>query len=256
MATSRKWTKTPVDGKAINYAGDALKKNWDALHKGDNEAFPKDEMLQDAWRAFHAGDFAAAAELGEGHTVAVKATSIYANHVEKKDAAKVKLFQEAIAMAEALMKSQTKNANAHYQYAYAAGRYSQSISVLKALKEGYGGKIKTALETALKLDSKHADANTAMGSYHAEIIDKVGGMVGKLTYGANKDDAVKFYETAIKLNPQSPVAHIEYANGLLMLFKDKEIDKATKLYEKAAKMKGRDAMELMDVEIAKAELEE
>jgi hypothetical protein len=41
-----------------------------------------------------------------------------------------------------------------------------------------------------------------------------------------------------------------------MLFKDKEIDKATKLYEKAAKMKGRDAMELMDIEIAQAELED
>ncbi|MCE2990874.1 MAG: hypothetical protein ACK5UX_05020 [Burkholderiales bacterium] len=251
-----KWTKTPVDSKAVTYPGDALKKNWDALHKGDNEAFPKDAGLQEAWRAFHAGDFAAAAEQGQGHTVATKATSIYANHVEKKDAAKVKLYQESMAMAEALMKSEPKNPNAHYQYAYAAGRYSQSISVMKALKEGYGGKIKAALETALKLDPKHADAHTAMGAYHAEIIDKVGGMVGKLTYGADKDLSVKHFEAAIKLNPQSPVAHIEYANGLLMLFKDKEIDKATKLYEKAAKMKGRDAMELMDIEIAKAELED
>ena len=247
-----KWTKTPVAG--VSYAGDALKKNWDALHKGDNEPFPKDAAQQDAWRAFHAGDFAAAA--GSEGSVAIKATSIYANHVEQKDAAKVKLFQEAMALAEGLMKAEPKNANAYYQYAYAAGRYSQSISVIKALKEGYGGKIKTALETALKLDSKHADAHTAMGAYHAEIIDKVGAMVGKLTYGANKDDAVKHFEAAIKLNPQSPVAHIEYANGLLMLFKDKEIDKATKLYEKAAKMKGRDAMEQMDVAVAQAELDD
>jgi tetratricopeptide (TPR) repeat protein len=245
-----KWTKTPVDG--VLYAGDALKKNWDALHKGDNEAWPKDAATQEAWRAFH--DFANAAE-GEG-VVAIKATAIYANHVEKKDAAKVKLFQEAMAMAEVLIKAEPKNANAHYQFAYAAGRYSQSISVIKALKEGYGGKIKSALETALKLDAKHADAHTALGAYHAEIIDKVGGMVGKLTYGANKDDAVKHFEAAIKLNPQSPVAHIEFANGLLMLFKDKEIDRATKLYEKAAKLKGRDAMEQMDVLIAVAELED
>jgi tetratricopeptide (TPR) repeat protein len=249
-----KWTKSPIDAKAVSYEGEALKKHWDMLHKGDNEAYPKDAALVEAWRAFHAGDFAAALERGDGHTVAIKATSIYANHVEKKDAAKVKLFQEAMAMAQALMKAEPKNANAHYQYAYAAGRYSQSISVLKALKEGYGGKIKTALETALKLDPKHADANTAMGSYHAEIIDKVGAMVGKLTYGANKDAALDCYEKAIKLNPQSPIAHIEYANGLLMLFGDKEVGKATKLYEKAAKMKGRDAMELMDIEIAKAEL--
>ena len=255
MATT-KWTKTPVDTKAVTYAGDALKKAWEGLHKGDNEVYPKDVELQEAWRAFHAGDFAGAADLGAGHAVGVKATSIYVNHVEKKDAAKIKLFQDAMKLAEALMKSEPKNANAFYQYAYAAGRYSQSISVIKALKEGYGGKIKSALETALKLDPKHADAHTAMGAYHAEIIDKVGAMMGKLTYGANKDDSVKHYETAIKLNPLSPIANIEYANGLLMLFGDKEVAKATKLFEKAAKMKGRDAMEMMDVEIAVAELED
>lgn len=249
-----KWSKFPHDQKAITYAGDALKKNWDALHKGDGEAYPKDAGLQEAWRQYHAGNFAEAVEAGEGSTVAIKATSIYATHIEKKDAAKTKLFQDAMSMAADLMKAEPKNANAFYQYAYAAGRYSQSISVLKALKEGYGGKIKNALETALKLDPKHADAHTALGAYHAEIIDKVGAMVGKITYGANKDAAVEHYEKALKLNPTSPIAHIEYANGLLMLFGDKEEDEAVKLYEKAAKMKGRDAMEVLDIEMAKNEL--
>ena len=249
-----KWNKFPHEQKAITYAGDALKKNWDALHKGDNEPYPKDAAMQEAWRQFHAGNFEAATE--NGGTVAVKATSIYATHLERKDAAKVSHYQEAMAMATALIKTEPKNPNAHYQYAYAAGRYGQSISVIKALKEGYGGKIKTALETALKLDAKHADAHTAMGAYHAEIIDKVGALVGKLTYGANKDAAVEHYEQAIKLNPASPIAHIEYANGLLMLFGDKQEDKAVKLYEKAAKMKAKDAMDVLDIAMANNELED
>ncbi len=63
---SVKWTKTPVDAKSVSYTGEALKKHWEALHKGDHESFPKDSKLQDAWRAFHA------------------------NHVEKKAAAKMK----------------------------------------------------------------------------------------------------------------------------------------------------------------------
>ena len=251
-----KWNKFPHDQKAITYAGDTLKKNWEALHKGDGESYPNDAPLQEAWRQYHAGNFAEAVKAGAGHTVEIKATSIYANHLEKKGAAKVTFYQEAMALATALMKADAKNSNAHYHFAYAAGRYSQSISVMKALKEGYGGKIKSALETALKLDPKHAEAHTAMGAYHAEIIDKVGGMVGKLTYGANKEASIEHYEKAIKLNPQSPIAHIEYANGLLMLFGDKQEDKAVELYEKAAKMKGRDAMEVLDIEMAKAELEE
>ena len=250
-----KWMKFPHDQKAITYTGDALKKNWDALHKGDNEPFPKDTQLQETWRQFHAGNFAAAAAHA-GSTVAIKSTSIYATHLESKDAAKVKLYQDAMAMAAALIKFEPKNPNAHYQYAYAAGRYSQRISIIKALKEGYGGKIKTALETALKLDPKHADAHTALGAYHAEILDKIGALVGKLTYGASKDDAVEHYEKAIKLNPGSPIAHIEYANGLLMLFGDKEEDKAVKLYEKASKMNAKDAMDVLDIAMANNELED
>ena len=250
-----KWMKFPHDQKAITFAGEALKKNWDALHKGDNEPYPKDAALQEGWRQFHAGNFAVAAGHA-GSTVAIKATSIYATHLESKDAAKVKHYQDAMAMATALIKAEPKNPNAHYQYAYAAGRYSQSISIMKALKEGYGGKIKTALETALKLDAKHADAHTAMGAYHAEILDKVGALVGKLTYGANKDAAVEHYEKAIKLNPASPIAHIEYANGLLMLFGDKEEDKAVRLYEKAGKMKAKDAMDVLDIAMANNELED
>ena len=250
-----KWMKFPHDQKAITYAGDALKKNWGALHKGDNEAYPKDAGMQEAWRQFHAGNFAAAAA-AEASTVAIKATSIYATHLESKDATRVMHYQNAMEMAVALMKSEPKNPNAYYQYAYAAGRYSQSVSVMKALKEGYGGKIKTALETTIKLDSKHADAHTAMGAYHAEILDKVGALVGKLTYGANKDAAVEHYEKAIKLNPGSPIAHIEYANGLLLLFGDKQEDKAVTLYEKAAKMKAKDAMDVLDIAMANNELED
>ena len=251
-----KWNKFPHDPKAITYAGDTLKKNWDALHRGDNEPFPKDAGLQEAWRQYHAGNFAKAAELGEATVVAAKAISIYATYLEKKDAAKVKLFQQAMEIADSLRNNDNKNINAHYQYAYAAGRYSQSISIIKALKEGYGSKIKSALEMVIKLDPKHAEVQTAMGAYHAEIIDKVGGMVGKLTYGASKDAAVEHFEKALKLTPQSAIAHIEYANGLLMLFGDKEMEKATHLYEKAAKLKGKDAMEVLDIEMAKEELEE
>ena len=56
---------------------------------------------------------------------------------------------------------------------------------------------------------------------------------------------------------ENPIfANIEYANGLMMLFGDKEEEKAVKLYEKVTKMKGQDAMEMLDIEMAKNELED
>ena len=83
----------------------------------------------------------------------------------------------------------------------------------------------------------------------------MGGLVAGMTYGAKKESALEHFERAIKLFPESPIAHIEYANGLLLLFGKGKIDEATKLYEKAAKSKPADAMERLDVERARAELE-
>jgi tetratricopeptide (TPR) repeat protein len=256
-----KWAPYPLPQKEFNFSGDALKKHWAALHAGDCVAFPKETALQDAWRQYHLGNFGAAVDAGleegvAGYIVANKAQAMYATYIEKKDAAKLKHYEEVMARAEEAMKDDAKNPNAHYLYAYAAGRYSQGISVVKALSQGYGGKIKTALETALKLEPKHADAHTAMGAYHAEIIDKVGAMVGGLTYGAKKEKGLEHYEKALKLAPKSPITHIEFANGLLMLFGDKQEDKATDLYVKASELTPRDGVEKLDVEMAKAELED
>jgi tetratricopeptide (TPR) repeat protein len=257
--TVPKWTAFPHASKEFAYAGDALKKNWDKLHQGDQEPFPKDAGAQEAWRLFHQGRFAEAVAQGleaggAGITAANKAQAIYANGVEAKDAAKVALFEEVMQRAEAQAKAEPKNANAHYLYAYAAGRYSQRISVAKALAQGYGGKIRNALEAALKLSPKHAEAHIAMGAYHAEIIDKVGALVGGLTYGAKKEKGEEHYQKALKLAPAAPIACIEYANGLVMMHGKKMVEEAGRLYARAAEMKPRDAMEKLDVEMAKAEL--
>ena len=258
---AKSWAKFPYADKKFVYTAATLKKAWERLHKGDCEPFPKDEAVVEAWIAFHAGEFHKAAELGAkaggaGITVANKATSIYANYLEENDKTKLALFEEVAARAEQQQADEPKNANAFYWHAYALGRYAQGISVAKALAAGIGGKVKASLETAIKLAPKHADAHIALGAYHAEIIDKVGAMVGGLTYGAKKDVGLKHFETALKLNPDSAIARIEMANGLVMLEGKKALAKAEALYGEAAACEPADAMEKLDIELAKAELED
>ena len=257
---TKKWTKFPHADKAYSFDAAGLKKNWPRLHRGDGEPLPKDAGVLDAWRHFHAGNFGQAVDAGlaaggTGINAAVKAQTVYAHYLEKSDKAKLALFEEAAEWADERRGKAAKDANAHYLYAFALGRYGQGISVAKALAQGFGGKIKDALLTALKLDSKHADAYIAYGSYQAEVINKVGGLVAGMTYGAKKDSAIEHFEKAIKLNPESAIARIEYANGLILLFGKGRIDDATALYEEAAATKPMDAMERLDVELAKAELE-
>ena len=259
-----KWTPFPHAG---DYTFDAasLKKNWARLHQGDCESLPKEAAVLQAWVLFHNGEFQKACEAGlkanetgmaGGLAVANKATSIYANYLESKEKIKLELFMEVAARAEAQQTQEPKNANAFYWQAYALGRYGQGISVAKALAQGLGSKIKQALEQAIKLQPQHADAHIALAAFHAEVIDKVGSLIGGMTYGAKKDTGLALFKQALQLNPGSAIAMVEYANGMVMLEGDKKMKEATQLYEQAAASKPLDATERLDVEMAKAELED
>ncbi|KAF1724787.1 tetratricopeptide repeat protein [Pseudoxanthomonas japonensis] len=282
-AKSSKWAPFPHDAKAYAYAGDALKKAWPTLHAGDQEPYPDEkrakaliaaagkaakgidpadlaQRLQDAWRAFHRGDFQAAYEAGEalgplGASVAVKAIGIHATYLVEDEAEQLKRFEQAAKLAEAAIKALPDEANSHYRHAFALGRYSQGLSIAKALKQGIAGKVRAALDATLEREPKHAEAHTALALYHAEIIDKIGAMIGGLTYGAKASEAESHIKTALKLTPDSPIAHVEYANVLLLLHGDKKEDAAASSFEKAGKLKPRDAMEALDAAHANAQIE-
>jgi tetratricopeptide (TPR) repeat protein len=278
-----KWATFPHDAKAFAYTGDALKKAWPKLHAGDCEPFPDTKRaatllkaagkaaprldadalataLQGAWRAFHHGDFQAAFEAGEalgpiGASVATKALGIHATYLVKGDADRLKRFEQAARLAEAAIKALPDDANSHYRHAFALGRYSQGLSIAKALKQGIAGKVRDSLDTALELAPRHAEAHTALALYHAEIIGKIGAMIGGLTYGAKASEADSHIKTALKLTPDSPIAHIEHGNVLMLLHGDKQEDAAAAAYEKAARIKPQDAMEALDAAYAREQLE-
>ena len=253
-----KWTAFPYE--LFDFDAAKVKKQWARLHAGDVEPLPKDAKVLDAWVLFHRGEFQKAHDAGlkaggAGITVANKAQAIYANYLEKSEKTKLAMFQQVAERAVARQAEEPKDANAHYWQAYALGRYSQGISVTKALAQGLGTKVKTALETTIKLAPKHADAHTALGTFHAEVIDKVGSLLGK-TQGADKATGLAMFQQAIKLNPASAIAMVEYANGLVMLEGDRRMKEAEKLYADAAAREPADAMEMLDIEMAKSELED
>ena len=216
--------------------------------------------IQDAWRCFHAGEFQKATELSGqcgllAHAAANKAEGIYATYLEPNESKQQARFLSAVARAESAIELIPDDPNSHYFHAFNLGRYSQSISVVKALSQGIGGKIQTSLQNTLELQPDHAEAHTAMGMYHAEIINKVGKMLGKMTYGASAAKALEHFDRALELTPNSPIAHIEFGNGLYLLFEDDRIDEVTDLYVKASELTPTDAMETLDIRAALAELE-
>ncbi len=236
-----------------------VKRHWKRLHTSDQEPLPQDPQVLQAWALFHSGQFEDAAHAGiqagpAGTTVANKATCMYANYLEPREKAKLALFQEVASRAAEQSVAEPHNANAFYWQGYALGRYSQGISVAKALAQGVGSKIKVALETAIALQPEHADAHTALGTFHAEIIDKVGALIGYMTYGVKTDTSLRLLQQARTLAPHSPCAMMEYANALVMLEGDPRLEEATQLYKQAASTRALDALERLDVDMAQAEL--
>jgi tetratricopeptide (TPR) repeat protein len=274
----------PVDRFAQLFAGKGLEQHWQKLHKGDREPFPDaarvtrlakqhrdfaawvktqggaEELavgLQDAWRKFHAGDFAGAITAGGklgalGATAANKAAAIHSLQSGARNPGA--LLDAAIERGEQAVKLLPDYANAHYMLSLALGRHSQRISILQALANGIATQVRNHLDATLKLESQHAEAQIALGMYHAEIVAKIGSLLAGLTYQASGEAALEHFRRALKLTPGSPIALIEYANGLTLLDANAHREQAAELYARAAAVKPGDAMEELDVQRAQRHL--
>ena len=279
------WKVFPYDNSGFRFEDETLEELWPRLHLGDTVAFPDESWLREqleytpsaapadfdgdldglagdirtAWRHYHSGEFEQAVALSGkcgalAHACANKATGIHASYLQTGDHQQTS-FLQAIERAERAIDLLPEDSNSHYFRAFNLGRYGQSISIVEALKRGMAGKIHESLEDTLAIEPDHAEAHTAMGMYHAEIINKVGKMIGGMTYGASAKKAMEHFEAALELTPEAPIAHIEFGNGLYLLFGDRKLDEVTDLYIRASEMEPLDAMEKLDIEAALSELE-
>ncbi|RIX82432.1 hypothetical protein D3H34_08655 [Acidovorax cavernicola] len=242
------------------YDARSLLTHWPRLHAG--HALPPPAAgapLAEGWALYHSGEFERAAALGllhgpDGLALANQATAIYANYLEPREAVRLSMFRQVIERAGAQVAAEPDNCQALYWQAYALGRYSQGISVARALAQGLGTKLKGALEHVIELQPEHGDAHLALAAFHAEVIDKVGALVGRMTYGVRAETSIELFERGLTLHPHSAAGMMEYARALLMLHGESRTGEANKLYEKAAALTPADARERLDVELARAGL--
>jgi tetratricopeptide (TPR) repeat protein len=258
VPASEPWAQMPYRDAPRFDAAEVLRQ-WGRLHAGHGLQPPAPGPLAEGWALYHSGEFERAANLGlrhghEGLALANQATAIYANYLEPREAVRQTLFKLVAERAATQAAEEPDNCAALYWQAYALGRYSQGISVARALAQGLGTKVKGALERVITLAPQHAAAHVALAAFHAEVIDKVGALVGRMTYGVRAETAIELFQRGLELHPRSPGALMEYARGLLMLEGDARTAEATNLYERAAAIDPVDARERLDIELARAGL--
>ncbi len=241
------WTEF-APASDFTYDVGRLKRHWAKLHAADALPRPTDPRSLEAWALFHSGRFEEAVQSGttlgpDGLAVVCKSTCAYANYLEPCEKTRQTLFLDVAKRAAEHCHLHPGDANAFYWHGYALGRYSQGISVAKALAQGVGGKVKNALETALTLEPAHADAHAALATFHAEVIDKVGALIGNMTYGVRRDTSLALFAKALSLCPSSPYVLIEAAHGRMLLDNEGLASEAQVLYAQAMRLKPRDAQE-------------
>ena len=232
---------------------------WPELHAVDAEPLPEDEALLHGWAQFHTGLFEQAADTGlaagiDGWSLANRATAAHAALVEPSEGTRLELFKRVHRQASALALQRPQLANAWYWQGYALARYAQGIHVARALAQGLGAQVGLALRTTLALDANHAYAHVALGAFEAAVIDKLGPLVGAITYGVTAESALNHLQQAQRLAPDSPAVLHECAGALLLMDGSARLEEANRLQEAAAHATPRDAVERLWVELARTSL--
>lgn len=236
------------------YARPDVALRWSQLHP-HGEPVPESDLL-DGWTAFHNGDFAQAALLAQamgdaGLALLNESTAVYASYVEPREATRLGLLRQVAARAQQQLDTQPNDVAALFWLAFALGRHAQAVSVARALAQGLGSQIKSTLERLIALQPRHADAHFALGAFHAEVIDKVGPLVGHMTYDVRASTAQALFVRGLALNPHSAGGHIEYARALVALYGEDRLDEATQLYERAAAIEPLDCRDRLVQELAR-----
>lgn len=237
-----------------------VERNWARLHATDGVPLPASAPLLEAWTLYHNGHFAQAHDMAlslgpDGWAVVLKSAIVHAVYVEPSDATRLTRLWSMAEQAGQYQALDRSRPEFWYGQAYALGRYSQGISVAKALARGIGTRVRTALEQTMRLAPDHVDGHLALGSFHAEIIDKVGELIGGMTYGARRQTGLDHYQRASALFPESPVVLYEHASGLLRLGGDGASERARRLVQAAEQRMPADAMERLYVARAQADLD-
>lgn len=256
---SESWPACPAPARTALEADDVVRL-WPRLHGGDAEPLPDDPALLQAWVLYHQGRFEAAARAGlalgtPGLSLSHKATCMQAIYVEPSEPRRLAMLLDVAERARRQQELAPQQPAGWYWQGHALGRYSQGVSVAKALARGLGGRVRSSLERTVALAPAHADAHLALANFHAEVIDKVGELIGGMTHGARKSLGRLHYSQALALQPESPVTLHECAQGLVMLDGAAAEAEARRLRERAATLPPVDAMERLYLEAVQAVLD-
>lgn len=253
-----------TDTPAFTHTREELVQQWSTWHREDNMPLPTAEEFSnrvknsktlakqfpegtdfvalndkvlDTWLLLHNGKlqeaYAAAAPLQQ-FGIIMQAHARYLNSfysLTDKNA-RIAEFKAVAESLEAAIDNEPKEKNLLFMHAYMHGRFLEEQPFLMKLVPTYT-KLFNGVKDMLKEQPKHLGAQLILASFHADASVKAP-FLAKVRFGSKPTVAVEKFEAAVKQDPDSTIAQLEYATSLTKLNKGKPDETAITALKTAA----------------------
>lgn len=178
--------------------------------------------VQQAWRFHYQGQYQQAYELGitlapAGLFPALYAKLIHTSYLVTDTDDKEKAYLEIDhVIAEILPKTN------NFQFlifgdAYQKARRLELMSTPAATASGLLGPTQDNLRKLHNESPNNPLYSAMLAGINAGVIERVGGFVGGLTYGADEEEAIELFKLAVKNQPDLAILYNEFAQAILRL---------------------------------------
>lgn len=188
----------------------------------DENYIPLAEALQQVWRLHYQGSFQQAYELGmqlgpAGLLPAVYSKLIHTTFLIADNKSKTERFLEVDEVTKELLPLAPDYRFLIFGDAYQQARRLELLSTSAAGVSGLLGPTQKSLKKLRKKSPNNALYMAMLAGIDAGIIERVGGFVGGMTYGADEDRTIELFNQAIKQESRLAVLFNEYSQALIRL---------------------------------------
>ena len=188
----------------------------------DEDYEPLAEALQQVWRLHYQGAFQQAYELGmklgpAGLLPAVYSKLIHTTFLIEDNKIKTERFLEVDEITKKLLPLASDYRFLIFGDAYQQARRLEMLSTSEASISGLLGLTQKSLKKLRKKSPNNVLYMAMLAGIDAGIIERVGGFVGGVTYGADEDRAIELFNQAIKQESRLAVLFNEYSQALIRL---------------------------------------
>lgn len=230
-----------------------------ALAEGD--AAPLAKEIQEVWRLHYQGQYKDAYQLGmqlgaAGAVPAIYSKLMYATFMVTDPTEKLAMFREAAAQSEDLLPLTPGYDFAEFGLLYARVRILERLNTTAALATGFLGSTQKSLRTFVERNPHNSLYPTTLGGIQAGVVERVGSMIGRVTYGATANRTIERFEQALNLEGNLPVIYNEYIVALSRISSKKHQNKIQTLAAKCATLTPFSAEEALNQALCASEYQE